>query len=142
MNNVRVDPEVLDIITMRLPANMDEAEIRYWMSMIPEAKSYIMRKIKVANRRINDIETYLELLEEKYNRHYVFNSNDGSITERKAFAKNKLIMSKEYNRLAKELNKLTEVVEEYNIQLEVVNEKSLAVRKLANFELNNPYYDE
>lgn len=145
MKNVRVDTEVLEAIDMRLPKDLNEAEIRWWLSVLPESKRYIMRKIKKANRRINDIETYLELLEEKYNRKFNFKPNSQTVgmnsTEKKNFAKNKLIMSVEYHTLAKELNKLSELVEGYNIDLENLNEKSLSVRKLSNFELTNLMYE-
>lgn len=144
--SVRVDPSVLEAIDSMLPVNLEESDIRWWLTTIPEAKRYLLRKSKKANRRINDIETYIELLTEKYNRKFMFNPHEETesmgTTEKAKYAKNKLIMSKEYNLLHKELNKLVELVEGYNLDLENLNDKSLAVRKLSNFELGHLLYEK
>lgn len=141
----QVDSEILDAISRRISVNADEQEIRWWLSIIPDAKSYILRKIKKVNRRINNIETDLEILEEQINDKYLYKPNEETtgmgVTEKKGFAKNRYVRSKQYIEFQKELNQLTELVEGYNIDLENLNEKSLSIRKMASFELEHIYYD-
>lgn len=142
---ITVDPEILEPLSRRVQPNLDETEIRWWLTTIPETKNYMLKKVKKANRRINDIETELEYLEEQYNSKYIYSHNDETdgmgVTEKKGFAKNRFIRSSKYRALSNELNQLTELIEGYNIDVETLNDKSLSVRKLANFELKHILLD-
>lgn len=122
----------------------DEAEVRWWCSVIPETLRYILRKQKVISRQLEEIENDIARLEAKFKLIYIHSSDaNGSITERKDFSEAMLIAkSKEYQTLIKRRAALNELWSGYEADKNNVSEKSFMIRKIANFEADRTQYDE
>lgn len=133
--------DILKAINNPLNANMDEMECRKWMCILPEAKRYINNKIKICQKRIDDIVLELELLEAE-----VFEEvravYKGSATERKSVIEMKYRQNENYAKLYAEMYRYKALIEQYSADLDNLTEKSFAVRKIADFERVHLMYAE
>lgn len=132
--------KIVKAINEPVSADMDEGLCREWMSLLPECKRYISQKIAVANRRINDINFQIDMLEAK-TFETVRKTFTGAVSERKAIAENKFRLDEEYRELYNELTKYKSLIDEYRADLDNLSEKSYAVRKYADFERVHLMYE-
>lgn len=123
----------------------DEAEIRWWCSVIPETLRYILRKQKVIEHQLEDIEAALERIDAKCRLAYIHSKRYAhmSITERKDFSEAmKKGRSKDYRQLVERKAVLNELWAGYEADKVNVQEKSFMIRKIANFEADRVQYED
>lgn len=123
----------------------DEAEIRWWCSVIPETLRYILRKQKVIEHQLADIDAALERIDAKCRLAYIHSDRyqHMSITERKDFSEAmKKGMNSTYAELVKRQAVLNELWSGYEADKINVQEKSFMIRKIANFEADRVQYEE
>lgn len=125
--------KILKAINEPLNSDMDETDCREWMSTLAEAKRYILNKIKICNKRTNELQLEAEILEATV-AESVRSSGVGTATERKAIIDSKFTLHKDYKRIYSEMHRYEELIEGYQADLENLTEKSFAVRKIADFE--------
>lgn len=142
--------EELDVMIERcingvISPDADEAEIRWWGSVIPEALRYILRKQKHIYRKIETINVRLEEIDAKFKLVYIHSSKQGggTITERKDFSEAmKIAKSKQYKQLVRDKLALDELWSGYDADRINLEEKSFMIRKYANFESGRTQYEE
>lgn len=123
----------------------DEAEIRWWCSVIPETLRYILRKQKVIEHQLEDIENALERIDAKCRLAYIHSARyeHMTITERKDFSEAmKKGMNSTYKDLVKRKATLNELWAGYEADKVNVQEKSFMIRKIANFEADRVQYED
>lgn len=130
------------VINEQFNYNMEEMECREWLSLLPEALRYIHRKIAIVNNRIRELELDVELLEAEV-AESVREQNIGTATERKSIIETTIRLNPKYKRLYAEIYKYQSLLDKYNADLINLNEKSWAIRKIADFEkVHCMYTDE
>lgn len=123
----------------------DEGEIRWWCSVIPETLRYILRKQKVIEHQLEDIENAIQRIDAKCRLVYIHSEQYShmSITERKDFSESmKIGRNKTYQELVKRKAVLNELWSGYEADKVNVQEKSFMIRKIANFEADRVQYED
>lgn len=129
------------IINDQFNYNMEEMECREWLSLLPEALRYVHRKIAIVNDRIRNIEIELEILESSI-AESVREQNIGTATERKSIIESTYRLDPNYKKFYAEMYKYQKLLEDYQADLVNLNEKSWAIRKIADFEKVHCMYTE
>lgn len=139
-----LDEMIQDCINGVIRIDADETEIKFWLTVIPEALRYLYRKRKKIVRKLEEIENDLEEIDAKFKLVYIHSSQaEGNITERKDFATSmKLVKSPQYKELCNQHAMYTELLAGIDADITNVQEKSTSIRKFVNIETNKMQYDE
>lgn len=132
---------IIKVINDPINPDMDEADCRYWMSWLPEARRYLFNKIKVCQARINNIELELEVIKAEIGKK-MRTRGVGSATERKAIIEDTFITDPRYVEKYQEIYRYNELIDKYRADLDNLTEKSFNVRKIADFERTHYAYEE
>lgn len=133
--------KMLRAIEKPLDPDMDEISCREWMSLLPEAKRYINKKIAICRDRINKLELELEIIEAEI-ADEIRKRNSGSATERKAIIESAFRRDPRYNEKYTEIYKYQRMIDDYLADIDNLTEKSFSVRKIADFERTHLMYEE
>jgi hypothetical protein len=138
----KLKSDIIEAIDSPLPLDMDESDCCWWMSRVAEAKRYVERKIKVCNRKINDLDLELEILNAEIGKK-VRLAGEGTATERKSIIEDRYTTHKDYKVKWKRIYDYQALIADYQADLDNLNEKSFAVRKIADFlRVHMMYEDE
>lgn len=139
-----IDEMIKDCIEGIIAPDADIVEIKWWMSIIPEALRYCYRKRKKIVRTIEGIEDRLEEIDAKFKLVYIHSSQaSGNITERKDFAEAmKIAKSPEYKELSNQLSIFTELLNNVDADITNLQEKSTSIRKFSNIETSRVIYED
>lgn len=133
--------KLLQVINKQFNYSMDEMETREWLSLIPEALRYVHRKIAIVDDRIRKLELDLEVIEAEI-AEAVRSSNEGTATERKSIIESRFRTDPRYKQMYAEIYKYQSLRDEYQADIVNLNEKSWAIRKIADFEKVHALYTE
>ena len=123
--------DILKVIRNALPTNWEEVDTLFWISRLAEAKRYIMLKIRIAHDIEREQISEMERLEDKL--YIECRDENVSVSERKRLAEARLGCSEEYRKVNDRLNKARSAIEMYEADLENVNDKTFAVRKVMDY---------
>lgn len=132
--------EILKVIRNALPTNWEEEDTLFWISRLAEAKRYLMLKIRIAHDVEREQIAIMERLEDKL--YIECREENVSVSERKRLAEARLGCSDEYKKVNDRLNKARGVIETYEADLENVNDKTFAVRKVMDYIKVHLLYEE
>ena len=144
MSSESVSEQIENCIKGIISPDADIVEMKWWMSILPEALRYCYRKRKKILRAIEQIELKLEEIDAKFKLVYIHSSyGNGSISERKDFADAmKKAKSKEYKKYMEQLSVYNELLN--NVDADIINlqEKSTSIRKFTNIETSRVIYED